>query len=514
MRIASRRWWHPSIRKQLVFAVVGVHALLILTIIPDFIHHQRILLIERSKVRAESQADLLAASAVPQLTTNDLAGLTAILDALGRDGRVRFAMVTDRDGLILGHTDARHVGEYLIDPPSRKQLQLKTSAGRAVVADTFDLIEIATPIVVNNSVLGWAWVAGDRTSDNEQIASLVQSGATYAAMAIGLGILVAIVIASTITKPLRLLLAGAGRLARDNFDVPVQVTTRTEVGTLAEALNNAMEKLKANRTALEQARVELEAEVAERRRAQEKLESANRIILSANENLRQFAYAISHDLQEPLRAVSSFSELLNSRYRDALGTEGGEFVDYIREGAVRAQDMIRAVLEYSRAGGRGDAVPEPVNASAALRIAQENLRAAIEDRRAIIDSSDLPVVRAQEVAVAQLFQNLIGNAIKYCEVEPRIRVSAEREGTHWRFAIADNGIGVDPRDHARIFRIFTRARAGSYPGTGIGLAICSKIVERYGGRIWVDSEIGAGSTFYFTLPADNRSFENSPNLSR
>jgi signal transduction histidine kinase len=354
-------------------------------------------------------------------------------------------------------------------------------------------------------LLGWAWVAEDRKSDNEQIAALVRSGVAYAIIALGLGILVAIVIASTITRPLRLLLAGAGRLARDNLDVPVQVTTRTEVGTLAGALNNAMEKLKANRAALEQARAELEAEVAERRRAQEKLEAANRIILSANENLRQFAYAVSHDLQEPLRAVSSFSELLTSRYRDVLGTEGGEFVDYIREGAVRAQEMIRAVLEYSRAGGRGDAVPEPVNASEALKIAQENLRAAIEDRRAIINSSDLPVVRAQEVAVAQLFQNLIGNAIKYCEVEPQIRVSAEREGTHWRFAIADNGIGVDPRDHARIFRIFTRVRTGSYPGTGIGLAICSKIVDRYGGRIWVESEIGRGSTFYFTLPANDHS---------
>ena len=107
--------------------------------------------------------------------------------------------------------------------------------------------------------------------------------------------------------------------------------------------------------------------------------------------------------------------------------------------------------------------------------------------------------------MVQLFQNLIGNAIKYCEVEPRIRISAEREGTHWRFAIADNGIGVDPRDHARIFRIFTRARTGSYPGTGIGLAICSKIVDRFGGRIWVESGIGLGSTFYFTLPADDRS---------
>ncbi len=499
MKLPSRRWWHASIRKQLIIGIVGVHAALILTIVPDFIHRQRTLLIERSNARTLSQAGLLAESVVPQLITNDLAGISDILGALARDRSVRFAMVTDRDGEVLADTDAGRVGEYLVDPVSQKQLHGPVRT--AVVLDSHDMIEVAAPVTIQNTLLGWAWVAGDRTSDNAQVASLIRSGIAYGAIAIAAGILVAVVIASTITRPVRLLLAGADRLAHDNLDVPVPVTTRNEVGTLAAALNDAMTKLRANRTALENARAELEAEVAERRRAQEELEAANRIILSANENLRQFAYAVSHDLQEPLRAVSSFSELLSSRYRAALGSEGGEFVDYIREGAVRAQDLIRAVLQYSRAGGRGDALPEPVDAAAALKIAQENLRAAIEERRAVIECSELPRVKANEVAVAQLFQNLVGNAIKYCSWEPRIRISAERDGAHWRFAVADNGIGIDPRDHARIFRMFTRVRGNSYPGTGIGLAICSKIVDRFGGKIWVESAAGHGSTFYFTLPA-------------
>ena len=499
MKIIIRGWWRPTIRKQLILGVTSVHAVLMVLFIVGLVSRQRSFLLDRARERTLHQAEMLAASAVTQFTTTDLAGLSEVVESMSHDPTVRFAMLTDRQGRILGHTDPKHSGDYLRDAISQKQLG--QPARSTVLYQTNDVIESVAPVLISTDLLGWAWVAGDLREPNRQIAEATRTGIIYAAFAIIVGMLFAIVVASNITRGLRLLLEAADRMAHDDLDRPVPLTNLDEVGVLTRAFNRAMRKLRGSRSAIEQARAELEVEVLERRRAQQELQEANRAIQRANDSLRQFAHVASHDLQEPLRAVSGFSDLLRRRYKDQLDSDASEWIDYIHAGAIRMQDMIRALLEYSRAGAWGGDPAHPVDTMAALRTALNNLDTAIRTTEASIQAEELPPVQAHEIAVVQLFQNLISNAIKYSKDRPVIRISAQRDTSFWKFAVADNGIGVDPLDSERIFQIFKRAHGGGYPGSGIGLAICSRIVERYSGRIWVEGAGGQGSTFYFELPA-------------
>ena len=221
---------------------------------------------------------------------------------------------------------------------------------------------------------------------------------------------------------------------------------------------------------------------------------------SSNRELEQFAYVASHDLQEPLRMVSSYLSLLEKRNRAVLDDKSREFVGHAVDGAERMHALINGLLAYSRVD-RGEAPQEPVDASAALNEALDYLRPKLVEAGAEVISDPLPGVLGDRMQLVQLFQNLVGNAIKYRgERAPRIHIGAEREGERWRIAIRDNGIGIDAAHHERIFEIFQRLHTrGEYPGTGIGLAICKKIVERHGGRLWVESVKDQGSTFCFTL---------------
>ncbi|MBX9603218.1 MAG: PAS domain S-box protein [Bryobacteraceae bacterium] len=221
-----------------------------------------------------------------------------------------------------------------------------------------------------------------------------------------------------------------------------------------------------------------------------------------NRELEQFVYTATHDLQEPIRTVSIFSELLIRRHSHRLDGQAAEFLERVRGGALRMEALIRDLLEYTRIGAlRISAQPAP--ASAALEAALENLAGAIRSANVSIRADQLPEVRMDPVHLQQLFQNLIGNAIKYREPSrpPVIHVSAEPRDATWQFSVADNGIGIDPIHKERIFGLFKRLHnASEYSGTGIGLAICQRIVERYGGRIWVESRPGEGATFRFTIP--------------
>lgn len=221
----------------------------------------------------------------------------------------------------------------------------------------------------------------------------------------------------------------------------------------------------------------------------------------SNRELEQFAYVASHDLQEPLRMVSSYTQLLAERYEGQLDDKARKYIDYAVDGAVRMQRLINDLLSYSRINTKGKA-PEPVDSREVLGEALRNLAAAIEENRAIIVNDDLPAVRADAGQLCQLFQNLIGNAIKFRSADlPRIRVSVQDHGQEWCFSVQDNGIGIDPQYAEKVFVIFQRLHTRQeYPGTGIGLALCKRIAERHGGRIWFESESGKGSTFYFTLP--------------
>jgi PAS domain S-box-containing protein len=243
-----------------------------------------------------------------------------------------------------------------------------------------------------------------------------------------------------------------------------------------------------------------------RKQAQERLRRYAEELQQSNLELQQFAYVASHDLQEPLRAISTFCEMLQRRYRGKLDADADQWLAFVVNGARRMQALVQDLLAYSRLESRGQPMV-PVACGEIVQKAATNLQSAINDAGASVTWDELPTIRGDASQLVQLFQNLIGNAIKFRSQElPHVHISAslEEKENRWLFAVRDNGIGIDPKYHERIFEIFKRLHTSDrYPGTGIGLAVCRKVVQRHGGRIWVESEPGKGGTFYFTIPRED-----------
>jgi signal transduction histidine kinase len=277
-------------------------------------------------------------------------------------------------------------------------------------------------------------------------------------------------------------------------------------GELLQVLGDALLRENYRTRQYEQTVLRLEESAQENARVREQLQRTASALSLRNDDLQHFAYAASHDLQEPLRMVTAYSQLVVKNRKGQLDAEGARWIGYIEEGAERIGGLLTDLRAYIQVGQPEGELPEsglkePINLNRSLDSAVGNLKAAIEESGAGISSDPLPVIRGQGVHFVQLFQNLIGNAIKYRgTATPRIGISVERFGGQWTFAVADNGIGIDPRDHRTIFSMFKRLHGTDIPGTGMGLAICQRIVEHYRGRIWVESQSGAGATFYFTLP--------------
>ena len=286
------------------------------------------------------------------------------------------------------------------------------------------------------------------------------------------------------------------------LNVEISITLLTQNGKTISGLGIARDITERKRMeeALHRAHDELELRVRERT---EELRRRTEELARSNAELEQFAYVASHDLQEPLRMVSSFTQLLARRYRGKLDSDADEFIAYIVDGARRMQNLIEDLLTYSRIGRRGKPF-RPTSLNSALDQALANLKVIIEENDAEITRDPLPDITADFGQMVQLFQNLIGNAIKFRKKEepPRIRITSRKEKGEWLFSVSDNGIGISPEFKNRLFQIFQREHAASeYPGTGIGLVTCKKIVERHGGRIWAESRLGEGSTLRFTIPA-------------
>jgi light-regulated signal transduction histidine kinase (bacteriophytochrome) len=220
----------------------------------------------------------------------------------------------------------------------------------------------------------------------------------------------------------------------------------------------------------------------------------------SNAELEQFAYVASHDLQEPLRMVASYVQLIERRYKGKLDSDADEFIGYAVDGANRMRGLIDDLLTYSRVSRLGKPF-EPTDLEATLDIVMKNLQASIIESKAKVTHDKLPAIVADSGQMNQLFQNLIGNGIKFHGKEPpRVHVSVKDQGTDYLFSVRDNGIGIDPQYFDRLFKIFQRLHTKQeYPGSGIGLVICKRIVERHGGRIWLESQVGKGSTIHFTL---------------
>jgi len=247
--------------------------------------------------------------------------------------------------------------------------------------------------------------------------------------------------------------------------------------------------------------LEINEDITERKRAEAALKESAEDLARSNLDLEQFAYVASHDLQEPLRAVSGCVQVLQKRYQGKLDERADELIAHTVEGVSRMQGLINDLLAYSRVGTRGKAF-KAADSNAILKQALANLQVAVTEAGAVVTHDDLPLVQVDAAQLTQVFQNLLGNALKFHSPEqPRIHVGVQRQVDHWLFRIQDNGIGIQPEYFERIFVLFQRLHTrNEYPGTGIGLAICKKIVERHGGRISVESEPGKGSTFFFTIP--------------
>jgi len=243
-------------------------------------------------------------------------------------------------------------------------------------------------------------------------------------------------------------------------------------------------------------------DITDRKKAEAELQRLNEELVRSNRDLEQFAYVASHDLQEPLRMVSSFTQLLSQRYADKLDQDGQDFIKYAVDGANRMQRLIQDLLAFSRISTRGKPF-EPVDLREALGEALKNLNIKIDETNAMVMTDELPRVNADRMQIMQVFQNLIDNAVKFCKKheQPQVHISAESAGSEWIISVRDNGIGIEPQYFERIFKIFQRLHTNKeYSGTGIGLALCHKIITRHGGRIWVESKEGEGARFCFALP--------------
>ncbi|NUR87160.1 MAG: HAMP domain-containing protein [Nonomuraea sp.] len=296
------------------------------------------------------------------------------------------------------------------------------------------------------------------------------------------GVAIAFAVRHAVLQPIARLTDQVRSVAGGDFDLPLGVDRPAELAELSSHVDSMRRRILSGwRTAEEQS--------DELRRS--------------NGELEQFAYVASHDLQEPLRKVASFTQMLEQRYGPQLDDRARQYISYAVDGAKRMQGLINDLLDFSRVGRvTGERVV--TDTAEALGVALENLSARIDDSEAVVTWHDLPRVMGNRVQLTQLFQNLIENAIKFrSDLPPRVNITATRSGEMWEFACSDNGIGVEPKYADRIFLIFQRLHARDvYPGTGIGLALCRKIVEYHGGQLWLDGEAGGpGATFRWTLPA-------------
>ena len=310
---------------------------------------------------------------------------------------------------------------------------------------------------------------------------------------ISIGMLFSILMERRISKPLMQLKAAAGAIAEGNFDTRIEVRSEDELGLLADSFNNMSGQLSAT---------------------VEQLNYANEYLEKANEELRDFTYIVSHDLQEPLRKVHSFGQFLVEDYYESLPEEAKDYVERMQKASVKMKDLIQDLLEFSRI----DTLQEPftpVDTANVVNEALDDLSVAIQESQAdIVVGQRLPAVSASRTQLVQLFENIVGNAIKYrsSKRKLRIEIGADQRGQEVVFSVKDNGIGIEERFFDKVFGVFQRLHnEGKYEGTGIGLALCKKIIQRHRGKIWLESTLDVGTTFYFTMKSSGAAVEVSEN---
>lgn len=308
------------------------------------------------------------------------------------------------------------------------------------------------------------------------------------------------ILQKSISEPILKLVSSMRQVSESkNYDIRVAQSGSDEIAELSSGFNEMLYQIKLRDDEVQTARNSLEQRVQERTK---ELKEKARALEISNKELEQFAYIASHDLQEPLRMIGSFAQLIARRYKGKINSEINDYIDFIVEGVSRMQNLIEDLLLFSRVNTRKTNF-QKVEFKNIVEKCKSNLRYAIEKNEAQITYTELPSLVIDELKILQLFQNLVSNAIKFrSDIPPHIHIAAEEQENHWLFAVKDNGIGIEKEYAKKVFMIFQRLHKNTYPGTGIGLSICKRIVELHRGNIWFESEVGRGTTFFFTIHKD------------
>ncbi len=457
----------------------------------------------------EALARITADNSTAALSFDDPRSAAETLGALRARTHVQAACIYRPDGTILARYTRPAGNASCPSPGPREEVRFTTGH-----------ITVIHPILLTNRPVGTLVLLYDL---DELYERAVLYGATVLAILLASS-LVALVLSSwlrqVIATPISQLASAAEAVsATRDYRIRAPKLSRDELGVLVDAFNGMLARIESRDrelrhaldareqalddahnaiTALETAQTEVDRVNADMRRS-------NASLARSNEDLERFAFAASHDLQEPLRMITTYVQLLVRNHPSQFEGEAALFLRNILEGATRMRTLLADLLAYSEIGADPEGPAGPVDLNRVLDTVRQNLKIALEETQAVVTAEPLPPVRGHAGHFVQLFQNLVGNAVKYrAQHPPEIHISCRREGGQLQFAVADNGMGIDPEYHTKIFGVFKRLHGKKIPGTGVGLAICQRVVERYRGRIWVESHPGRGATFYFTLP-DNTS---------
>jgi signal transduction histidine kinase len=462
------------IRQQLISILLLTSGVVLVLTCAAFLAYEFVTFRQTTLKNLSTLGRVLAANSTASLAFQNEGDAREILSALRAEPHIVAAGLYGKDGKLFARYPADSPVAAFPAAPDRDGYRFEHS----------HLVGFAPVAQASNTRLGTLYLQSDLTA----VYGTLRLAGALAALLMGVSLLVAYLVSATlqgaISRPI-LALAQTAKVVSDRHDYSVRAPKlgADELGLLTDAFNQMLSRIEDQDRARQKLITELER---------------------SNKELEQFAYVASHDLQEPLRMVSSYTELLGRRYSDKVDDKGRKFIGFAVDGAVRMQRLINDLLQFSRVSTQGKAM-QPVDVNRVLGAVRANLSIAIKEASALVTNDELPTVVADETQMIQLLQNLIGNAIKFRGGErPQVHVSVQPGAAECVFAVRDNGIGIAPAYFERIFVIFQRLHArGEYPGTGIGLAVCRRIVERHGGRIWVESAPGQGSTFYFALPTGN-----------
>lgn len=468
-----------SIRRRLVVSIAVVHAVLMTLFVADLVHRQLVFLQGQSHTRAEGLARVLSVNSVSWVLADDVRGLSEVVRSLRSHPHLMYAMVVDSRGQVLAHTDRDRIGFYVSDSVSQDILSGPPT--QRTVVETQRMVEVAIPVMAENRVIGWARVALDQQEEIANIHSTLVEGIFYILSAIVVGTVCALWISRRLTSDFLQLGEAVDQLRKGKREIKSLDQPAHEIARVESAFVAMAETIW--------------------RREDELRHTINQLAAS-NTDLERFAYIASHDLQEPLRTVVGFAQLLEKRYKGKLDSDADQFIDFIVEGGKRMSLQIQGLLDFSRIDAKGQAFKN-VEMGPVVHAALDNLADSIRQSGAEIEVGKLPAVHGDDIQLMLLFQNILSNAIKFRrpDVVPHIRIECAQKDAMAEFRISDNGIGVDPARVDEIFMIFRRLHnSPQYSGRGIGLAICRRIVERHGGHIVAEARPEGGTSFICTLP--------------